>query len=47
MSETVKGIDILKERLEGLLKILHSFLTRPRDNPLPDKMRERLEGLTR
>lgn len=46
MSETIEGVDTLRERLEGLVKILEGFRSRPRDRPLPEEMRQRLEQLT-
>lgn len=47
MSGTIKGVDLLRERIEGLLKILGEFRSRYRDRPLQEDMRQRLEGLAR
>ena len=47
MSTTVKGVDMLKTRIEQLSGELDRFDNLPRDRPMPEAMRWRLVALVR
>lgn len=47
MSTTVKGVDTLKTRIEELSGRLDEYDQLPRDQPMPEPMRSRLEALVR